>query len=221
MEAPILQTAAALAAREVSSSPTLPATTPPSPVPINGHVNGHVTPSSENEQDSPSKRSAVPIIVLPINLSARHSVKTIVDANQPSDSEPSLTLAILGHARDMHRLMSHATSADECRLLLDMFLVRSGLHEDAVDSHSQYHYPSPPSDTHQPLPPPALEHSLVELFLGGAAGDEPDLDEGPVSPKTIYSQFSAVTFPVSPPDTPLHAESANSVDTPTSIPVGA
>lgn len=72
-------------------------------------------------------------------------------------------------AQDTHRLLSRATSADECRLLFDMFLARSGVSIGPADHDIPYPSPSPSvvSRTQVAEADIALEHSLVELMLGG------------------------------------------------------
>lgn len=72
-------------------------------------------------------------------------------------------------AQDMHRLLSKATSADECRLLFDMFLARSGVSVGPTDYDIPYPSPSPSvaSRTQVTQADAALEHSLIELMLGG------------------------------------------------------
>src|SRR6266571_4412449 len=76
-----------------------------------------------------------------------------VDHSQPIHPSPSL-LEVL--ALDMRRLMSQATTADECRLLVDTFLTRAGI------------VPPPPvSPVADSIPPDAepLERTLVNYFL--------------------------------------------------------
>jgi len=69
-------------------------------------------------------------------------------------------------ARDIHHLMSRATSADECRLIFDMFLAKSGIKVEADGGGSS---PLPPAAAVRITPADTpLEHSLVELLLGGA-----------------------------------------------------
>jgi hypothetical protein len=74
----------------------------------------------------------------------------------------------------MQRLLASATTADECRLIFDMFMARNGIPK--VPKAQVVPYPSPtPSvikhashagtDT-------SLESSLVELFLGGLVVSE-------------------------------------------------
>jgi hypothetical protein len=72
-------------------------------------------------------------------------------------------------AHDMHRLMSKATTADECRLLYDMFLAKSGILIGPADYDIPYPSPSPSVISRAQITPAdtALEHSLVELLLGG------------------------------------------------------
>lgn len=75
------------------------------------------------------------------------------------------------YAKDLRRLMSKATTADECRLLLDMLLAQSGVHV----------------DTSEPVAPSSLdgltEHhqsSLVEVLLSNG-----ELSQGRVVDGTI------------------------------------
>jgi len=104
----------------------------------------------------------------------------------------------------MRRLLTSATNADECRLIVDIFLAQSGLLLEPVE-HAK---PSPPSDTPQPLSAGTdadLEHSLVELFLGGAGEEESEVegDEHVISSAdSAASKGSSVSLPMSPPDTP-------------------
>ena len=60
-------------------------------------------------------------------------------------------------ARKLHGLLSHATTADECRLLLDMFLVKSGI--------SSASPPTPVVPRAEVIPVDAIERSIVELLL--------------------------------------------------------
>ncbi|KAJ7129197.1 hypothetical protein C8R44DRAFT_776139 [Mycena epipterygia] len=72
------------------------------------------------------------------------------------------------HARDMRRLLAKATNADECRLIFEMFIAKSGLGLEPASYDVPYPSPSS-SDTHPSREPSevTLELSLVELFLGG------------------------------------------------------
>ncbi|KAG6828655.1 hypothetical protein H0H92_007124 [Tricholoma furcatifolium] len=72
-------------------------------------------------------------------------------------------------AHHMHRLFSRATTADECRLIFDMFLARSGI---PVDYKKYGSYPPRnPVGTGET----DLEATLLELFLGGEkANAEPN-----------------------------------------------
>jgi hypothetical protein len=72
--------------------------------------------------------------------------------------------------RDMHRLLSKATSADECRLILDMVLAKSGIKIEPTHRDGPPLPSAPPSATAVEITPADvhLEHSLVELLLGGS-----------------------------------------------------
>ena len=151
----------------------------------------------------------------------RHSSKMNADAKpQPTTAERSVLVAISDNARDMHRLLAHATNAEECRLIVDLFLAKSNLPPNAEATNAGY--PSPPSDNNHPLPSAAaatnLENNLVELFLGGVGEEEIEGDEeilSPLSPNATNpsKDVTPVTLPVSPPDTPLPSHLIVSVAT--------
>ncbi|KAJ7098695.1 hypothetical protein B0H15DRAFT_901252 [Mycena belliarum] len=81
------------------------------------------------------------------------------------------------HARDVRRLLARATNADECRLLFEMFLAKSGVALGPGPGPAAYDAPYP-SPTSADAPAPArdadgtLELALVELFLGGGVEEE-------------------------------------------------
>ena len=84
----------------------------------------------------------------------------------PQCTELSLNAA---HAQSLRQLMSVATTADECRVLVDMFLARVGFPIDRSTNVDPY--PSPissadPSDTE-------LESSIIEALLGGDSSSNP------------------------------------------------
>jgi len=60
-------------------------------------------------------------------------------------------------AKKLRGLLSHATTADECRLLFDMFLVKSGI--------SSVSPPAPVIPRAEVIPIDAIENSIVELLL--------------------------------------------------------
>lgn len=78
--------------------------------------------------------------------------------------------------RDMRRLLASATTADECRLIVDIYMTRSGLM--SKDSKEQdVPYPSPSLSVIKRTPAihdPSLEASLIDHFLGST----PSLDLG-------------------------------------------
>ncbi|KAF8528845.1 hypothetical protein BU17DRAFT_37137 [Hysterangium stoloniferum] len=96
---------------------------PPLDLSINGHVTGDrkpsptvsvATPSSINGQSTP-RDSAVPT---PQNASRSESRNTQTESSWPHQADD--------HVRDLRRLIAKANNADECRVLVDMFLAKSG-----------------------------------------------------------------------------------------------
>lgn len=87
----------------------------------------------------------------------------------PSPSRDTKLSLNAAHARNLRQLMSTATTADECRVLVDMFLARVGFPIDrSIDADP---YPSPissadPSDID-------LESSVIETLLGGDSSSAP------------------------------------------------
>lgn len=71
---------------------------------------------------------------------------------------------------DLRRLLAAATSADECRLLIDMFFARHGYPYGAVAVDASDFPAPPPLDDKKLTSLGELECSLVELFLGGESG---------------------------------------------------
>ncbi|KAI0307207.1 hypothetical protein B0F90DRAFT_1686276 [Multifurca ochricompacta] len=109
----------------------------------------------------------------------------MIDRAQGIPATPSLSEAL---ALDMRRLMSQATNADECRLLVDTFLARAGI----ASPFSPALY-STPSDVEP------LERTLVNYFLGT------DLDESQL-PHT-WSAPAEVERRHPPPDLEHSSES--------------
>ena len=70
--------------------------------------------------------------------------------------------------RDIHHLLSSATSADECRLIFDMFLAKSGINVEHAKQGGTHSLPQRSAPTELlGLADASVEHSLVELLLGG------------------------------------------------------
>ncbi|EPQ58940.1 hypothetical protein GLOTRDRAFT_125259 [Gloeophyllum trabeum ATCC 11539] len=99
------------------------------------------------------------------NIQATAADEPAVLASQAAGNLPSVD-----EIRDLRRLLSKATSADECRLLIDMLLVKCGFSLDE-DPRAAYPSPSPSIDTPLPSQDSGLEQSLVELLLCGSAAD--------------------------------------------------
>jgi len=85
------------------------------------------------------------------------------------------------HAQSLRQLMSMATTADECRVLVDMFLARVGFPIDRSTNVDPY--PSPisstdPSDVD-------LESSVIETLLGGDSSSGPSTATHSAQPSEV------------------------------------
>ena len=104
-----------------------------------------------------------------ITVEVTASTPLPVKVQPPSPSQDTNSCLNAAHARSLRQLMSTATTADECRVLVDMFLARAGFPIDrSIDEDP---YPSPissvdPSDVD-------LESSVIETLLGGDASSAP------------------------------------------------
>ena len=116
---------------------------------------------------SPSFRKPVPPIIPLVSP----PTETVQPAVRPTPSAPLSG----SDAHEIHRLMSHAGSADECRLILDMFLARAGIR---VEGAKPVTVTLPPGGLS--LNDSPLESTVVELFLGGES-----LQEIPSSPRRL------------------------------------
>jgi hypothetical protein len=203
-------------AKDAQNSPSA-RVTPSSPKPPS--INGQAKSSQTKEEDTQGSGPTHVPKQSPSGINGS-GVKTPLDRQsskgKSSDSDQSAVLATLSeNAQEMRRLLMPATNADECRLIVDMFLAKSGLHLEPVD-HSK---PSLPPDVSQPLPSGIetdLEHSLVELFLGGMTEEESEVaygDEHIIPPaESAAGKESSVALPMSPPDTP-HSSHDNKSET--------
>ena len=112
----------------------------------------------------PAEPSPPPVESTPVP--ARVSSKG-VSARPPSSESPSpppaVPASVAEHVRDMRRVLAHATSAQECRLLVDIFLTRSKLIPDAAELHA---LAASPSDSATQEMNAAVENAVVGLFLG-------------------------------------------------------
>lgn len=149
--------------------------TKPSPVDtqekrfLTTHINGCVT----NGQPPKDVGSELQQPVSPARTVSRKAV--------PPINSPSIPFFTETDATDMRRLLTDASTADECRLIFDMFMARNGVTKgSAPEMGVPYPSPSPPplssSIKHTPaslLPSNVgetlIESTLVEFFLSGTA----------------------------------------------------
>lgn len=99
---------------------------------------------------------------------------------KPAAAPPVVSHILAKDAIEVRRLMAKATTLDECRLILDMFLARAGSPLEQSTSE-EVPYPSPslseqpdkPSGLQTPPPEVNLEAAILELLLSGEATSEP------------------------------------------------
>ncbi|KAJ7068814.1 hypothetical protein C8F01DRAFT_1119409 [Mycena amicta] len=95
---------------------------------------------------------------------------------QPLPAPPVVAAPLVAEdqARDMRRMLSTATNVDECRLIFEMFLNKSGVKLEPASYDVPYPSPSP-SDSQHPTASDdggMMELALIELFLGGELIDQ-------------------------------------------------
>ena len=125
--------------------------------------------------------------------------------SQPSSHQPAITTPSLpeSQALDLRKLMSQATTADECRLLLDTFLTRAGFtpgFSTVLDT------------TPSELEP--LEQILVHHFLGADPDDSKSIHFEPVTTDEAV-QHPPPSAPGHPPvqkSKEMHQTSATTMD---------
>lgn len=180
------QEAAAVKGNLANSVPTIPHTNKEvqekplsralsSPVNGNGNTkNGYsVVPTNDTLPIIPSRTTSHPASPTRKPVPA---ISPSVMTTDPPATTPTITSQALSatDARDMHRLLSSATTADECRIIFDMFLARSGVAGEPKPMVVPYPSPSPSlvKQSHFTAKETSLETSLVELLLGGSAVSE-------------------------------------------------
>ncbi|PPQ83130.1 hypothetical protein CVT25_003707, partial [Psilocybe cyanescens] len=154
-----------------------PVSQSPTPRPDNYHRSTPPLPSNRTNGNGSIRHDRVPKEVLtdvqpfvPVRTTSipsptRKPAPSVITAGLPAIPEPDV--------RDMQRLLANATTADECRLIFDMYMARNGIPRVPKASMVPYPSPSPSVVKHAPYVEEAtVENSLVELFLGGMAGPE-------------------------------------------------
>ncbi|KAG6910139.1 hypothetical protein DXG01_012898 [Tephrocybe rancida] len=128
----------------------------------NGHAQAPSVPSSGIAKPLPYVTSPTP---------PRSPVRKPPPVYVNPNAQPHLSR---DEAQHMHRLFTGATTADECRLILDMFLARAGIPVDPKTYDVQTPSPPPSAVAREQAAATSLEASLLELFLGGENVTEPN-----------------------------------------------
>lgn len=132
---------------------------------LNGSANGHTYHQTKHTAELTTSDAAAATDItspattaLTISLQNRKA-RTASVMNSPIQSGPTVGLSP-SDVCHLHRLISSATSADECRLILDMFITKHGLPIEPPNTSSNSNNPEPSEDER-------LERSVVGFFLGG------------------------------------------------------
>lgn len=139
---------------------------------LNGSANGHASSQIKQSADMVTSKA----VTTDLSSHAINDAETPVSSHQnrkaqakaitntpPAQSDPTVGLSP-NDVRHLHRLMSNATSTDECRLILDMFIAR---HKFPLELQSAAGSISCSSSNDSEAPGDAtLEQSLVGFFLG-------------------------------------------------------
>ncbi len=156
--------------------------------PANGTEKAPSSSTHSSEKSSPIKPAENP----PSRIS--HITRKAPPPIVP-DAPPQ---TVVNDMQDMHRLMSRATTVDECRVILELFLAKSGVTGDkAVEMEVPYPSPSPSDNPESAASDIALEQALVEYFLGSEV-----TPEGPPLRKKKHSSRRIKVVPavdVAPP----------------------
>ncbi|KAK0190588.1 hypothetical protein F5146DRAFT_1044855 [Armillaria mellea] len=156
--------------------------------PVNGTEKAPSSSTHSSEKSSPIKPAENP----PSRTS--HITRKAPPPIVP-DAPPQ---TVVNDMQDMHRLMSRATTVDECRVILELFLAKSGVAGDkAIEMEVPYPSPSPSDNPESAASDMALEQALVEYFLGSEV-----TPEGPPLRKKKHSSRRIKVVPtvdVAPP----------------------
>ncbi|KAI0326712.1 hypothetical protein GY45DRAFT_1258466 [Cubamyces sp. BRFM 1775] len=173
-----------------SSTPTSP-TVVRKPVPLNGHPvkidtseaslhpsRSITSPSSTVDRKSPRSHSKAESGYA--SRSASRSPVTPSERLPPPPPPPAAPTIPPSEVEDLRRLLGAATSADECRLLVDMFLAKTGLAPKTAATPAAEPVAKSPAATLEDALELArrgddeIERGLVALFLGGGGGQHVD-----------------------------------------------
>ncbi|KAH6914802.1 hypothetical protein BKA70DRAFT_1257090 [Coprinopsis sp. MPI-PUGE-AT-0042] len=130
------------------------------------------------------RKPVPPVSPTAINPQAPHHQPSPPPSSPPpASNRPSGPAISHDEARDMQRLIANATTAEECRLIVDMFLTRAGIprvepafHSKAPSSETDGPYPSPPPSMNKyPLSPvdSVIENTVVDMLLGQSGTQTP------------------------------------------------
>ena len=130
------------------------------------HVKG--TLDAKNDRVVPAQATGTDVLPIVPSRTVSSPISSPLRKSVPVESTSTPSIPI-NDIRDMQRLLSSATTADECRLIFEMFMARNGIPKDPRVQTVAYPSPSVVNPMSYTGVESLLESSLVELFLGGSA----------------------------------------------------
>lgn len=114
--------------------------------------------------------------ISPPRSPSQHVLRSPIKAVIPLSVPPPATVGVEAiptiaepDIRDMHRLLTNATTADECRLIFGMFMARNGIF---LEPKQEFSNQIPYLGSNHTGLEACLESSLVELLLGNSTSFE-------------------------------------------------
>ncbi|OJT09082.1 hypothetical protein TRAPUB_25 [Trametes pubescens] len=167
-------------ARDPDRASTPSTTTIRKPVALNGHPvkidtsEGSLHPYSITSPAS-ERKSLRSHSKAESGYASRSASRSPVTPSEALPSAPAAPAIPPSDVDDLRRLMGSATNADECRLLVDMFLAKNGLAPKTLSASEPAVPQSPVVSLEEALALATagnddIERGLVALFLGGGAG---------------------------------------------------
>lgn len=146
---------------------------PSAPTPVSPHLIDKTNINFRHPHTNSLSNGSVYLPNTPPRTTSQHHSKPINKVLPSPAPAPAPAPAIVEQdVRDMQRLITNATTADECRLILGMFMARSGIFLDPKPHGSTNHLPYV---EHTPYAgaEASLENSLVEMLLDNSTLFEP------------------------------------------------
>jgi hypothetical protein len=203
----------AVVSKQASESDISQAVVKPSPPPTTSMCVDHPTPTPTPTPPVVQPVSTPSLLPVVLERVSPKATSVVGPKPPPAPPTPSLPSSAFERAHDMRRMLAHATTADECRLLVDMFLTATKLVADAAELKLLAATPSP-QDSGVMESTSHLESTVVELFLGDSQPESqpPTPTSKPDCVEQIQQQLE-ICVSISSPSPTLSNRDVDSVET--------